>query len=402
MNKYLCVFLFSLVFGIDLTGQTLFGASVKNSELTLGKESTFFAHNCSLSPCTITQIHIPSIYSVDAWNQGRLRIYVDNETKASIDITLADLSFLGNLAVNGTRTPYDKSPWGIDLFGHTAKNGGVYSTIRIPFSKAIRMTIQPQPPGKPKPVFWAVVRGIEGLPVIVGDFTLPDNARLNVQSTSLQAEPFQLFDIAKSKNPGILLGIQYDAECLNCTSFLFLEACLRLYVNGNPDPMFLSSGVEDYFLSSSYFDEGEFITPNSGLTFKAPGKISAFKTHTRDPVIWSNGMRFVWRNSEQSQGCGSPELCPRKFCPPGYKCEKSETATVAESQDLIASYNIKTWYYSWEKSTKQSNAEVLRSMELPLAREIELQRLLLNKDAALMKLFDLYEDDLKTLRKILM
>ena len=59
-------------------------------------------------------------------------------------------------------------------------------------------------------------------------------------------------------------------------------------------------------------------------------------------------------------------------------------------------------YYSWEKSTKQSNAEVLRSMELPLAREIELQRLLLNKDAALMKLFDLYEDDLKTLRKILM
>lgn len=59
----------------------------------------------------------------------------------------------------------------------------------------------------------------------------------------------------------------------------YLEACMRLYPSAaTTDPIFLSSGAEDYFLSASYFDEGEFVSPNAGLTFKdARGGIGAYK-----------------------------------------------------------------------------------------------------------------------------
>ncbi len=42
---------------------------------------------------------------------------------------------------------------------------------------------------------------------------------------------------------------------------------MRFYADGATQPLFLSSGAEDYFLSASYFDEGMFKGPNSGLTY---------------------------------------------------------------------------------------------------------------------------------------
>ena len=66
---------------------------------------------------------------------------------------------------------------------------------------------------------------------------------------------------------------------------------MRFYPNektaaSNSTPIFLSSGAEDYFLSASYFDEGEFISPNSGLTYKSGGAIGSYKLHDlRDQVL---------------------------------------------------------------------------------------------------------------------
>jgi len=54
--------------------------------------------------------------------------------------------------------------------------------------------------------------------------------------------------------------------------------------------MFLSSGAEDYFLSAFYFDLGMFKSPNSGLTYyDGSKKLSAYKLHHRDPVLFSDG-----------------------------------------------------------------------------------------------------------------
>ena len=56
---------------------------------------------------------------------------------------------------------------------------------------------------------------------------------------------------------------------------------MRAMIDGAEEPLFLSSGGEDYFLSAFYFDEGEFRAPGAGLTYKSGGSMSAYKTHDR-------------------------------------------------------------------------------------------------------------------------
>ena len=54
-----------------------------------------------------------------------------------------------------------------------------------------------------------------------------------------------------------------------------------------------------------YFNEGEFKTPNSGLTyFDGHGTLSVYKNHDRDPLLFDNGFKLVFRNMEDTTGCG--------------------------------------------------------------------------------------------------
>ena len=93
---------------------------------------------------------------------------------------------------------------------------------------------------------------------------------------------------------------------------------MRYYTDGANEPQFLSSGAEDYFLSAYYFNEGEFKTPNSGLTYyDKKGTLSAYKTHDRDPLFFDDGMQLVFRNSESTTGCGDTQHCPNQYCAPG-------------------------------------------------------------------------------------
>jgi hypothetical protein len=80
---------------------------------------------------------------------------------------------------------------------------------------------------------------------------------------------------------------------------------MRALADGATTPLFLSSGAEDYFLSAYYFNEGEFKTPNSGLTYyDGAGTLSVYKNHDRDPLLFDNGFKLVFRNMEDTTGCG--------------------------------------------------------------------------------------------------
>ena len=104
-----------------------------------------FAHNCTTAPCTVTQIHIPSIYPGGGcpwdWQDGILRVYIDGSTVPTIDITLLQMASVSAAASIGNDAPHDVSPFGARLFGKNAKSGGVWSTVRIPFGTSIRVTL---------------------------------------------------------------------------------------------------------------------------------------------------------------------------------------------------------------------------------------------------------------------
>eukprot|EP00040_Diaphanoeca_grandis_P021192 m.112903 g.112903 ORF g.112903 m.112903 type:complete len:595 (+) comp28226_c0_seq2:35-1819(+) len=304
---------------VPLTTQKTFGHSVKNGPLPANTEVTTFEHNCSLPPCVITQIHVPSIYpgGGESWNwtHGILNIYIDGDQTPTITMTLLELA--GESRFNSASGGHDGGPWGINMMGRTAHSGGVYSTVRIPFGTSIKTTIQAAPSAKAQGVYWMIVRGLESHPVVLGDLTLPPTARLKIYRVDpTELENFQLVTLANvsSAKSGALLRVNFDAIGPN---FGYLEACMRLVTDGATTPLFLSSGAEDYFLSASYFDEGMFKTPNSGLSFFQPGNLGAYKTHDVDPVLFHNGMQLIFRRCEQTQGCGSMAYCPNQYCPPG-------------------------------------------------------------------------------------
>ena len=45
-----------------------------------------------------------------------------------------------------------------------------------------------------------------------------------------------------------------------------MEACMRAYIGGAKEPLMLSSGLEDYFIGTYYFNKGRYATPAAGVT----------------------------------------------------------------------------------------------------------------------------------------
>ena len=95
----------------------------------------------------------------------RIRIYVDGETNASIDMEL----YLGH----GIGFGDESAPWGIARIGKTGSGANVYDTYRIPFGQSIRVTGQLGPEATGHPQFWWIIRGTENLPVELGGVRLP-------------------------------------------------------------------------------------------------------------------------------------------------------------------------------------------------------------------------------------
>lgn len=348
----------------------LFGHAVKNGPLPCGAEVTAFEHSCSAPPCTVTQLHVPSIYPGSSnpwdWENGRLRLYIDNETEASVDVLLRELAHVGAAGAVGNDPPADGSPFGNQLFGKTARTGGVYSTVRVPFGTSLRVTIQAAPscaPGSAS-IYWLIVRGLEALPLTLGagELALPDQARLALFRTAnvtLQPQEFLTLVNVSTSYAGALVSTLYEAASGDPN---YLEGCFRAF----PDdpaaagpPLYLSSGTEDFFLSASYFDEQMFKTPESGLTYYTGGgaSLAAFKVFAdRDLVLWSTGFALTMRNNEDSCPSGWPAAAGGADAEDLAARQARRAAQRGKSGPLRtgpATFSTLTWAYLWPADAAQ-------------------------------------------------
>jgi len=101
-----------------------------------------------------------------------IRIYVDGEEKASIDMEL----FLGH----GIGFGDNYAPWGTERMGNTGGNSGIYNTYKIPFGSHISITAQLATNAEENPQFWWIIRGTENLPIEFSSVRLPEKARLKL------------------------------------------------------------------------------------------------------------------------------------------------------------------------------------------------------------------------------
>ena len=100
-----------------------------------------------------------------------ISFYIDDDADAdrasatpTFSMTLLELAGEGSFTT--AQNPQDGSPYSLSLMGKTAVSGGVFSTMRIPFQRRLRTTIQSDPSSTGQSVYWMIIRGIEAYPVV--------------------------------------------------------------------------------------------------------------------------------------------------------------------------------------------------------------------------------------------
>ncbi len=278
----------------DPEGLQTFGSIGKERTiLEAGKEVELFHHE---GKGCLTHLW----FAMD--ERTRIRVYVDGESDPSIDMA-TDLGL--GYAFGGP-----PEPWGVPQMG---KQGGVYCNYRIPFGRSVRVTVMPTTKvfdSVNKRDAWWIIRGTEPLPVVVGGVRLPDSARLRLyRLEGHRAIPLEEFTICETKRSGALymvtLCAQGDRKNRTWEDQCYQEGCVRAYMGESKEATFLSSGLEDYFVSSGYFHHRKlFQNSVSGLTHidVEKNRFCAYRFHDQDPVFFRNGLRLTLRCGEKIDG----------------------------------------------------------------------------------------------------
>ena len=210
---------------------------------------------------------------------------------------------------------------------------------RVPFQKSIRVTGRLASSETQSRTMWIIVRGAENLPTDFHGLTLPNSARLILQK--IENRSYEALDFVTVANittgQGFLLS---HTLAVSSISINFIEGCYHAYTEYNqPFPgEVISTGTEDYFDSAFTFDAGQFHFEVSGFThFKKQDngtfELSAYRMHDMDPIFFTDGFRFVWRNGD---------LLDDK----GVKCmlESGGHPAGSPAKSIVTSY---AWIYVW-------------------------------------------------------
>ena len=228
------------------------------------------------------------------------RFYVDGEAVASVGPFQTAQG-----ALIGDNDP--KAQWDNEYFGKNSLFGGWHFNILVPFTKSIRVTLQ-MPPNIAHQRAFAMARGVEDIPLLVGGLPLPLSARLHVAvRTSLALPVLDFHELVNIPNgSGLLLATMIDLSSADGGSLNSLEGCWHAYMPPSAafPGLLLGTGAEDYPESAFYFNSGPYRGPTSGLSVMRPGnantpsRVSFYKIHYRDPIFFDSGIRFVWRNGD--------------------------------------------------------------------------------------------------------
>ena len=254
-----------------------------------GKEAVLFEHK---GKGTMTHFWFGGNFK--GVEDTRIRYYVDGEEVASIDMDL----YMGH----GIGFNDNQAPWATKYVGKIGRRNGIFNNYRIPFGKSIRVTAQRSEDAEDDPQIWWIIRGVENGRVSLGGVELPEKARLKlIRLENRDAESLEEFDLCKVDGKGALFQVAIAAKG---TKLQYLEACMRAYLGGKQEPLMLSSGLEDYFLGTYYFDTGTYHTDISGLTHfdRKAGSFSAYRFHDEDPVFFQDGLRLTCRCGETEHG----------------------------------------------------------------------------------------------------
>ena len=293
-------------------GMKSFGTAVKQAELVGGyTEKTVFEHEVSPNAThgAITQQWHAGVNNMDLV----VKIYIDGEVTASIQYEVGHAHGAGPAQVSIAPEANATAPWSAgESFGRTHESG-FWNTWLVPFRRTVRVTLMT--PRKDGLTFWYMVRGVENAPLVVSGLELPsETARLRVIRTTTTVAANSLVTWAfVSGTAGLFRQLNL---VVNSSAYTYQEGCVSARIDGGGSQpggtdLWLSSGLEDYFLGAYFHSMDTQHLPFSGFQLGAvaepPGgppatrkdpvtsnALAAYRIHEKDPIHFSNAFELFW------------------------------------------------------------------------------------------------------------
>jgi hypothetical protein len=306
-------------------GGTTFGVALKGRQADgkpwpQGVEVNVLSQQCAVAPCRMTAFWAGGDFH--GYERSVVRYYVDGERAASVELPF-DLAFgSAGSDASSTLVPYAAG----SLFGRTGEPSGIFHHFQIPFSRSVRVAVRLNAEGAGAGAgagagevrFWIILRGQQGAPLQGLPAGVPASARArSVTAASAALPSLALHEVARSTAfRTAVLTVTLSVEQHEPGSPVFLEGCFRVHdLDSRRVRLVLSSGTEDYFLGTYYFNRGKYATAVAGYTndgIQRAGSnrtFTAYRVHDHfDPLVLDNahgGFLLTWRNSDPD-GCPDP------------------------------------------------------------------------------------------------
>lgn len=144
-----------------------------------------------------------------------------------------------------------------------------------------------------------MVRGVEQAPLVLSGLELPPSARLRLQRTTATVRANSVVALANVSGTGGLL--RQLTLVANSSDYLFQEGCMSARVDGAG--LWLSSGLEDYFLAAYFGIMAPMHQPFGGFDLGAvdepspssdPNTVAAYRIHEKDPILFTESFELYW------------------------------------------------------------------------------------------------------------
>jgi hypothetical protein len=239
-----------------------------------------------------------AIHSADDAGRGgsTIRVFVDGESAPSVETDVDGL-------VGGFGMPSFKSRYiGCDGLCPGAPGFGGWVYFAMPFARGLRVEMANGSHSADALVF-SIISYAAGEPGERGRRRHLRNALIAPAARLRPVAPFAEETLAEATGRGVVHGLVFFLECGE-DHWRPLEGNFRFYVDGERAASWESSGTEDYFGGSFYFNGGPFATDWLGapLLDHAHHRLVGYRFHIPDPIIFDRALRVTWANGEREVG----------------------------------------------------------------------------------------------------
>lgn len=214
-----------------------------------------------------------------------LRMYWDGEENPSVEVPLGD--FFGS---------------GFEYRHHISEytgmsSGGYYSYFPMPFHEDARIEVVNQTGQEVYAFYYQVdyYRMETLLPVNTPTFHV--RWKRDIRTTGNQN-----FTALEAEGAGYYVGTHFHGQSYS-GGLGYLEGDEMFYVDGESEPSIYGTGLEDYFTSGWYFQQGEYSAPYHGLVVKddQTGRISAYRYHIPDAIPFDDSIRATFEHGHGNE-----------------------------------------------------------------------------------------------------